>query len=206
MVAGAHFLALLSPGPDFFLIVRGALAQGWRKATGICLGVALANGLFIVLALSGFSVLQPGSALFSLLQWGGCLYLLYLGWRFLHSPSNPLALQGADAPAPPPVAPSWSAGLRMGLASGLLNPKNGLFYASLFSVLAGAQAGLGTQIAYGTWMFCAVLAWDLLVAAATGHRSVVERFTRHLPTLERAAGVLFILIACSVAVAALRAR
>lgn len=196
----------MSPGPDFFLIVRSALAQGWRKATGLCLGVALANGLFIVLALSGFSILQPGSALFSLLQWGGCLYLLYLGWRFLRSPGTTLALPDADAPAAAPVVPSWGAGLRMGLTSGLLNPKNGLFYASLFSVLAGAKAGRSEQIAYGTWMFCAVLAWNLLIAAATGHRSIVARFTRHLPTVERAAGILFVLIAFSVALASLPAR
>src|SRR5690606_2468225 len=29
VVAGAHFLALLSPGPDFFLIIRSALLHGW---------------------------------------------------------------------------------------------------------------------------------------------------------------------------------
>lgn len=49
LIASAHFLALLSPGPDFFLVARSALAAGWRTASGACLGIALANGLFIVL-------------------------------------------------------------------------------------------------------------------------------------------------------------
>ena len=29
-IAAAHFLSLLSPGPDFFLIARTSLAHGWR--------------------------------------------------------------------------------------------------------------------------------------------------------------------------------
>lgn len=200
MVAGAHFLALLSPGPDFFLIARGALAQGWRRASGICLGVALANGIFIVLALAGFSALRPGHPLFAALQWGGCLYLAWLGTRLLRSTGTPLTL-ARDAPEGRPLAASWGAGLRMGLASGLLNPKNALFYASLFSLLAGT--GLGVQSAYGAWMFCAVLGWDLLVAAAIGHPAVVVRFARHLRAIERATGAVLLVLALGVAGAAL---
>ena len=45
IIAGAHFLALLSPGPDFFLIVRSAVVNGARVASGVCVGIALANGV-----------------------------------------------------------------------------------------------------------------------------------------------------------------
>ena len=45
IVAAAHFLALLSPGPDFFLVIRTSLAAGWRMASGVCLGIALANAI-----------------------------------------------------------------------------------------------------------------------------------------------------------------
>ncbi|MCD0506286.1 LysE family translocator, partial [Bordetella petrii] len=83
LVAGAHFLALLSPGPDFFLIVRGALLHGWRKAAALCLGVAAANGVFIAMAIGGFSMLRPGSLAFHVLQAAGCLYLAYLGGLML---------------------------------------------------------------------------------------------------------------------------
>ena len=52
-VALAHFLALLIPGVDFFLIARTAMTSGWRNATGACLGIAAANGIFIAAAFSG---------------------------------------------------------------------------------------------------------------------------------------------------------
>ena len=194
LVAGAHFLALLSPGPDFFLIVRTALLQGWRRASGICLGVALANGVFIATAWAGLSAIRPGSLAFMLLQWGGCLYLAWLGWCLLRSPGTRLstpAPSGAIAPL------GWWKGLRMGLASGLLNPKNALFYASLFSLLS--QTPRHVQALYGVWMVCAVLGWDLLVAVTAGHHRVVERFARHLPRIERATGAVLLLIALGVA-------
>lgn len=199
LVAGAHLLALLSPGPDFFLIVRTSLLQGWRRASSICVGVALANGIFIALAWSGLSALQPDGLAFTLLQWGGCLYLAWLGSKLLRSPGTPLT-QAGGAPALTPLG--WRQGLRMGLASGLLNPKNALFYASLFALLGSVPRPV--QALYGVWMASVVLGWDLLVAALAGHRSVVDRFARHLRSIERATGAVLLLIAFSVAGHALK--
>lgn len=55
IIVAAHFLALISPGPDFFLVARTSIAAGWKRATGVCLGIALANGVFIVAAFGGVS-------------------------------------------------------------------------------------------------------------------------------------------------------
>ena len=41
LIATAHFLALLSPGPDFFLVARTSASAGWRVASGACAGIAL---------------------------------------------------------------------------------------------------------------------------------------------------------------------
>lgn len=68
------------------------MAAGWQVATGACLGIALANGVFIVAAFGGVSVFQPDSGLFIALQLSGCLYLLYMGERFIrHAGSHSLA-------------------------------------------------------------------------------------------------------------------
>ena len=72
VIAGVHFLALLSPGPDFFLIVRSALVNGRRVATGVCVGIALANGVYIALAIGGVAALQQLAGLFALMKWAGC--------------------------------------------------------------------------------------------------------------------------------------
>lgn len=187
LIALAHFLALLSPGPDFFLIARTAIASGWRVASGACLGIALGNGVFIVLAFTGVSILHEGSVLFDLLQLAGAVYLIYLGIAFVrHAGSTSVCATSGS------TSPTWWRNLQMGLLSGLLNPKNALFYASLASLVAGSSTLW--KVSYGVWMFCAVLAWDLLVAVSIGHRRVLRRFSAALPLLERLSGLLLLLL------------
>ena len=189
-IAAAHFLALLSPGPDFFLVARSALAHGWRGAVGACLGITVANGVFIVAAFGGLSVLEAGSKAFMTVQLAGCVYLLYLGWLFLrHAGKSSLGAMPATGQA------HWRGGLLMGFASAILNPKNALFYVSLASVVASRHTSIGWVVLYGAWMVCAVLAWDMAVALAIGNAALRQRFARALPALERLSGIMLILLA-----------
>lgn len=204
IIAAAHFLALLSPGPDFFLIARTSLFSGWRIASGACLGIALANGTFIVAAFAGFSVLRPGSLLFVILQLAGCMYLLYLGWLFIRcagSSSLQVRPDSAVHQSAMGATASWLRATGLGFLSGILNPKNALFYASLAAMLTGAHASASWKIVYGTWMFGVVFLWDLLVAVVIGNQAVLRRFSAILPWLERISGAVLILLAFGVIVA-----
>ena len=199
MLAAVHFLALLSPGPDFFLVARTAMAVGWRVATGVCLGIALANGVFIVAAFAGVSVLQPGNALFVLLQLGGCLYLLYMGVQFIchagHSPLGQIAGRTGRLDA---AGRLWWRGAGMGFVSGALNPKNALFYVSLATVVSASHSSSAVKIGYGLWMFSVVLLWDILIAAAIGNTRAISQFAKSLPWLERVSGGVLVVLAVGV--------
>jgi threonine/homoserine/homoserine lactone efflux protein len=202
VIAGVHFLALLSPGPDFFLIVRSALVNGARTATGVCVGIALANGVYIALAIGGVAMLQQLAGLFAVLRWAGCAYLAWLGWRFLNVRGDAPASVGHAAEtayAAQAARADWWRELRTGFLSGILNPKNSLFYASLFSLGFARETTLGVQIGYGVWMFGAVLAWDCAIARAAGHPRVVRRFMAHVRTLERVTGAVLLGIAAAIA-------
>ncbi|CAG9226736.1 Lysine exporter protein (LYSE/YGGA) [Paraburkholderia sabiae] len=198
MVAGAHLLALLSPGPDFFLIARSALLRGWRKTGAVCFGIACANGVFIALAVGGVAALHRHGLAFALVQAAGCAYLFYLGALMLrHAKAASISTPDRDeSSAPRPSA--WLTRFATGFASAILNPKNALFYASLFALLAARDAPFGAQIVYGVWMFAAVFGWDLLVAMGIGHPAVVARFTRHSASIERVTGVVLLAIGASV--------
>ena len=189
LIACAHFLALLSPGPDFFLVARSSLTHGWRGASGACIGIALANAVFIVAAFGGLSVLRAGSTAFLVVQLAGCAYLFYLGWLFLrHAGSSSLDATPGTGKA------YWRSGLAMGFVSAILNPKNALFYVSLATVLASRQTSTGAMAAYGAWMVLAVLAWDMAVALAIGSAALRQRFARALPLLERLSGAMLIVL------------
>lgn len=198
MVAGAHLLALLSPGPDFFLIARSALLRGWRKTGAVCFGIACANGVFIALAVVGFAALHRHGIAFALVQAAGCAYLFYLGVLMLRHAREASIEAHVQAGSPATQTGAWHTRFAMGFASAILNPKNALFYASLFALLAARDAPFGAQIVYGVWMFAAVFGWDLLVAMGIGHPSVVARFTRHSATIERTTGAVLLAIGASV--------
>ncbi|MDQ8035343.1 MAG: LysE family translocator [Bordetella sp.] len=199
VVAGAHFLALLSPGPDFVLIARSSMLRGWRRTLPLCAGIAAANGLFVALAIGGLAVLREGTWAFQALQWAGCAYLVYLGQLFLRH-AGPLRLapeHTAPEGAAPPVRDAARA-FGTGLASGLVNPKNALFYASLFALLAD-RTPAGVQALYGVWMTALVFVWDALVAAALRHPAMVRRYAAHNAAIERVTGVVLLLIGAAAA-------
>ncbi|KAA5971482.1 LysE family translocator [Pantoea sp. M_9] len=202
-VAAAHFLALLSPGPDFFLVARTSIRAGWRHAAHVCLGVAIANGVFIIAAFSGITLFRPDSISFMVLQLTGCAYLLYIGVLFIrfagaHSVSEyNVKKPGSDTES----AGVWThcRAFSMGFLSGILNPKNALFYVSLATLVGGTTA-ISLKVVYGVWMFSIVLLWDLLVAIFIGNSRLLKYFSQILPWLERVSGIILIGLALSVIV------
>ncbi|MGP5013303.1 LysE family translocator [Glutamicibacter ardleyensis] len=192
-VALAHFLALLIPGVDFFLIARTAMTSGWRNATGACLGIAAANGIFIAAAFSGISIISHPTVLV-VIQLAGGAFLVFIGIAFMRSTPR---LSHADDMTIEQA--TWVKNFGLGIASGLLNPKNALFYLSLATALAGA-APL-TLVAYGTWMFTIVLVWDVIIAVALGSRRALARLARVVPWLTKIAGGFLILFGIALIVA-----
>ncbi|MEK1939954.1 MAG: LysE family transporter, partial [Pseudomonas sp.] len=80
LVASTHFAALLSPGPDFFLLLRTALVQGRRQADGVACGIALANVLMMLVVLLAQSLLPAeGGWVWRGLQGVGGAYFVWLG-------------------------------------------------------------------------------------------------------------------------------
>lgn len=183
-VAVAHFLALLIPGVDFFLIARTAMTSGWRDATGVCFGIATANGMFIAAAFSGLSLISHPTVL-AIIQIAGGVFLFYIGVAFIRSNAS---FDPDDSPHVEQT--TWARNFGLGIASGSLNPKNALFYLSLASVLAGAPAL--TLVTYGVWMFSIVVVWDVFVAIALGSKRALTRMGSIVPWLTKTAGAFLV--------------
>ncbi|KAA5837084.1 LysE family translocator [Saccharopolyspora hirsuta] len=195
-VALAHFLALLIPGVDFFLIVRTAAAHGWRSASGVCTGIASANGVFIVAALTGLTLVGDDRIL-AWIELAGGAFLISMGLAFWRARiSLTVDAEGVVGRA------VWIRNVGLGLASGLLNPKNLLFYVSLAATLSSATTGQLTL--YGAWMFSIVLAWDLFVAAVMGAKRSRTILARALPWITKAAAIVVTLFGIGAVLAAVR--
>lgn len=91
LVASTHFAALLSPGPDFFLLLRAGLTRGRLHAAGCAWGIALANLASMLLVLLALSLLPAACG-----ERLGVARPATAGWRLL-----PVAgRSGLDGAAP----------------------------------------------------------------------------------------------------------
>lgn len=187
-LALAHFVALLSPGPDFFLLMGFAARHRLRGSAGLCIGIAAGNGLYILLVIIGASALRQFTLLFSAIELLGALYLLWIGWQLARSRPTTLALDNAES-----ACPSWRRQLLLGLGSALLNPKNALFYLALMTALLGPDVTLLQQSVSGIWMVTVVLVWDLAVVSFIALPAVQQRLSRSVWKIERAAGAVLML-------------
>ncbi|MDR3412714.1 MAG: LysE family translocator [Formivibrio sp.] len=190
LLAGTHFLALLSPGPDFFLVLRTSTRFGSRAGVLTSAGIALANALYVVCALSGVALMQRVPLLLEAIRWLGCGYLAWLGWRILRSSNSAPLYEGVTA-LPPPGGSVFMAGL----LSGLLNPKNALFYFSLLSVATPRDTPLAWRLLYGVWMVSVVFGWDALLALGVGNSTMRRCLLRQLALVEKVLGCVFLVIA-----------
>lgn len=209
-LALAHFLALLSPGPDFFLIIGHAVRHRLRGSLFICLGIALGNALYICLAVSGWSFMRQMPALYRVLELAGAAYLAWLGFLLLrasredansqpnidqhasdqpsHNQTGSLATSNAS-----PLSPGRQ--LLTGLGSALLNPKNAVFYLTLMTVILGPTATLSQQAFAGLWMTLLVFAWDAALAAAISLPGAQRALEKRIPLIEGLAGLTLASIA-----------
>ncbi|MEG0100697.1 LysE family translocator [Citrobacter sp.] len=193
-LALAHFVALLSPGPDFFLLVGYAVRYRMRGSAGLCVGIAIGNGLYILLAIIGWGILRQLPLLFTVIELLGALYLLWIGSLLIRS--RPQTLTRADAQS---TCPAFGKQLLLGLGSSLLNPKNALFYLALMTALLGPSVTLLQQAVSGIWMSSVVLFWDLLIVMFIGLPQIQQRLTKGILWIERIAGGVLIVFGIAIA-------
>ena len=193
-LALAHFVALLSPGPDFFLLVGYAARYRMRGSARLCVGIAFGNGLYVLLAIIGWGILRQLPLLFTFIELLGALYLLWIGSLLVRS--RPQTLTGTDAQS---TCPGFGKQILLGLGSSLLNPKNALFYLALMTALLGPSVTLLQQTMSGIWMTSIVLCWDLLIVMFIGLPQIQRRLSRGILWVERIAGGVLIIFGCAIA-------
>lgn len=200
LLAAAHWLALISPGPDFLLLLRNALRHGRRNGVGVSLGIACANGAYIAMALAGFSLLQRSPAALTAMKLLAATYLAYIGWAFMQASRQamPLVMSGGAGDGP---RDGFVRGFVAGFLSGGLNPKNGVFYLGLFTLMVGAGTGTHVKMLYGLWMFAAVFVWDAGLVLVVSNARVAVWIGRYFARTEWLAGVILLFGGLALAIA-----
>ena len=198
VIAFTHFLALLSPGPDFFLILTSLLQKGRHYTYGVILGITLGNALILAACLFGFMLLGDlSSGLLTLFKWLGAAYLAYLSFLcFNAARSSDLSFSTEENNLidQANIKQNKIKSLMLGVQSSLLNPKNIMFYSSLM-LLIQYKFSLIQKLLMSTWMVGVVLVWNILLVGLLAQGRVLEKIKRSATGLYYCSSIAFIIFA-----------
>ncbi|EAQ54879.1 MULTISPECIES: LysE family transporter [Vibrio] len=202
-VAIAHFLALLSPGPDFVIVVKSAVKNKGRKALGVAFGIASANAVYIGLCLIGVgSILAASVSVMIALKIIGGLFLVYLAVQAIRAKkcnySNIDVVEEGVS-----IQTTFLKEFVTGFLSGILNPKNLLFYLSLFTVVLNNEVGFMFKLGLGIWMTVVVFVWDAAIIFLLSAPKVRREFTRVAYYIDKVTGVMLGLLGLTIVKSAL---
>ena len=165
----AAYLIILAPGPSVLFIVARAIS--WGKKIAVATAAGNVSGSFVLATLTALGIgpiLQRSELAYNAVQWGGGLYLIYLGFdairkRAVHADEMTDTSGGA-----PTVLRTW----REGFVVGVLNPKAIVFYAAVCPQFIDRDRG---HITWQLWflglVFCIIALisdgmWGLLAGQA----------------------------------------
>ncbi|ENU24731.1 hypothetical protein F993_00977 [Acinetobacter proteolyticus] len=193
-IAITHFIALLTPGADFFLILKTLMQSQKRAARFTCAGIALGNAIILIsIYLSLFIIGQVNTELFILMKWLGVVYFAYLAFQcFRLAQSAQRVNQLAEQRIDQPQKHAYLKAFLSGLFSSLFNPKNLMFY-SVLVILIYPQYSFVQNALLCFWMVGLVLIWNLAIVQLIGSSIYLSWLNRHLRHLYYLAGFSFLL-------------
>ena len=187
-VASICLLGAMSPGPSLAVVLQQTLHGG--RIAGLVTAIAhgLGIGLYALLSISGIAVMITASPLFfTVLQWIGAAYLIWLGIKALSARSD-------DNISQKPT-PTTGSAARNGFLVVFLNPKIAVFFIALFSQIIGSETNWIEKMVYATTAMCIDMAWYMMVAWSFSNPRWLGRLRGHAVWISRIFGVVLIALA-----------
>ena len=191
---GVLLVVVFTPGPDFAVVLRHALAaqaRGVRAAAGNVTGLAV-HTTAAALGLSAVLAARPD--VLTAIRLAGAAYL---GWLAVQAIRAAFA---RDAAAARPERARSPHPYLDGLATNLLNPKALLFFLGLIPqfVVPGPTVTAQLLLLAGTTVVAAVLWWTVVILAAARGRAVLGR-SRVRRTIDGVTGGVLLAVAVGIA-------
>ncbi|WP_085587417.1 LysE family translocator [Thalassospira sp. MCCC 1A01428] len=200
-------LAVISPGPDFAMVTRIAIARG-RKAGMLCaIGIGSGISVHIAYTMIGLGVIFAHNIwVLNTIRILGASYLIWLGisaflpdiWQRLKlrlgigsaqaALSNSKSTNILITPNAPETRKNASS-FWAGFICNALNPKAMLFIVSLFSQVISADTSAAMQLGYGVFIALCHMVWFAIVAAALTLPAIQAKIAKARVWIERGVGV-----------------
>ncbi len=160
-IATIATLGMISPGPDFFLVIKNAARYPRTAALMTSAGVVCGVMTHMSYCVAGLAVVITTTPwLFGLLKYAGAAYLVWVGLHALFSRGD----SKMDVSQYAQQHTSLKKAFMQGYLCNLLNPKATLFFLAMFTQVLSVDSGLGEKLWYAAIIVgLSVLWWPLLV-------------------------------------------
>jgi RhtB (resistance to homoserine/threonine) family protein len=184
-----HFVALVSPGPDFVIACRNTMLYNRKTGIFTAVGFGLGIGVHISYALFGLTwLISNNEVVFSLIQYAGASYLVFIGVQSLRSQN--IAISNDSTKAKRKIS-KWKA-VRIGFLTNVLNPKATLFFLSLFSTVLNPSVSSETLTLISIILVISTIIWFSLVAIFVSRRQFMIIVNRYEKRVNQFFGILLI--------------
>jgi len=200
----AAMIIILAPGPSVLFVIARAIAWGRKIAVFTVAGNV--TGAFVLSSLVAFGlgpILSSSELAYSAVQWGGGVYLVYLGISAIRARK----IHAADMRNQGGSVPTFWRSVRDGFWVGALNPKGLVFYAAVLPQFVDIERGHVTSQLLLLGALFSILAfisdgsWGLLAGTA---RAWLASDEKRLENLRSVGGIVMITLGLLVIASALR--
>lgn len=189
-------LAMISPGPDFFIIVKNSLRYTRTSALATAVGIAAAVCIHMIYCLLGVGlVISKSILLFNLIKLLGAGYLIFLGVKGLRSKST--VTINIEAEKQRIHAPKKA--FTEGFLCNLLNPKATIFFLSVFTQLIKPNTPLNEQLLYATVITTMGLFYWSFVVLVIQQKQIQKAFTKSQILIDKLLGGILVALGAKVA-------
>lgn len=191
-IALMHFVAVISPGPDFAIVLKQSLAKGLKPALWTSFGIGAAILLHVMYSILGISlIIKTTPWLYSLLIYIAAAYFIWIGITALRSKAT--SEQTTDTKDN--AKSKWYRAFGLGFLTNGLNPKATLFFLSLYTVAIPPETSLATKAFYGVYFALATGVWFCFLSYVTNFKNFRVAYQSHGHWFDRLMGIVLIIMA-----------
>lgn len=191
-----HLLAVMSPGPDFIMLVRNALTYSRKIGIWTAIGFGLGIGIHVLYSVFGLGlIISQSPVIYDGIRYVGSAYLAYIGIMSIKSSGSTISVQEVQHKSD--ISPLKA--IRIGFLTNVLNPKATLFFLSLFTIVVGPEASQSLLLSLGILMMINTTLWFSLLAYLVTHSRILPAFEKYEGVFNKIFGVLLLGIALKVA-------
>ena len=183
--------ALISPGPDFALIVKNSLTYSRKTAVLTALGIAcgaIVHTSYILFGIGELLINNPYAL--KIFTYIGASYLIYIGYKGVTAKARHESIGNLSHKDDIPARAAFG----VGFITCILNPKAILFLTSMFTAVVQPEMPILLLVVFGVIIFFQTFIWYSIVAIFLSSKKIREKVSSIEHWINRVTGVILLVI------------